>query len=87
MKKPLTEKNAAASKQPVAVTADDFDDDEWGPSKDKGKKGKKGKGKKVQAVEDNEEVHEVKLGMLIYTCEIVETFRSKRQMNHKPPNL
>ncbi|KAF5390428.1 hypothetical protein D9757_005219 [Collybiopsis confluens] len=52
---------ASASKQAVAVTADDFDDDEWGPSKDKGKKkGKKAKGKKSKAAEADEEEEEPK---------------------------
>ncbi|KAJ3737740.1 hypothetical protein DFJ43DRAFT_1148879 [Lentinula guzmanii] len=39
------------SKQATAVTADDFDDDEWGPSKGKGKKAKKGTGGQDKAAE------------------------------------
>ncbi|KAH0839540.1 hypothetical protein J3R83DRAFT_425 [Lanmaoa asiatica] len=41
----------------VEMTADDLADEEWGPSKDKGKKGKKGKGKKGKG--QNEEDEEV----------------------------
>ncbi|KAF9076705.1 hypothetical protein BDP27DRAFT_1284669 [Rhodocollybia butyracea] len=48
------EENAASS-QPVTVTADDFDDDEWGPSNDMGKKGKKAKGKKGKVIEENDD--------------------------------
>ncbi|KAJ3783601.1 hypothetical protein GGU10DRAFT_428938 [Lentinula aff. detonsa] len=40
------------SKQATAVTADDFDDDEWGPSKGKGKKAKKGTGGQDKATEE-----------------------------------
>jgi len=53
---PLDEEPAAiVEKAPVEMTADDLADDEWGPSKDKGKKGKKGKGKKGKAQNEEEE--------------------------------
>ncbi|KAH7888137.1 hypothetical protein F5I97DRAFT_1942374 [Phlebopus sp. FC_14] len=40
---------------PVEMTADDLADEEWGPSKDKGKKGKKGKGKQGKTQDEDEE--------------------------------
>ncbi|KAI0761761.1 hypothetical protein BC629DRAFT_1584115 [Irpex lacteus] len=48
-----TNGEAALSKAPVEVTADDLADEEWGPVK--GKKGKKGKGKKGKAAQDDED--------------------------------
>lgn len=51
---------AAASKKPVEVTAEDLADEEWGPVKEKVKKGKKGKGKKGKAADESED--EAKIG-------------------------
>ncbi|KAG8218255.1 hypothetical protein J3R82DRAFT_3865 [Butyriboletus roseoflavus] len=54
---PLGEEPAAVvDKAPVEMTADDLADEEWGPSKDKGKKDKKGKGKKGKALHEEEEL-------------------------------
>lgn len=51
--------DAAESKGPVQVTADDLADEEWGPVKEK-KKGKKDKKKKGKAAKDEEEDEEEK---------------------------
>ncbi|KAJ4471998.1 hypothetical protein J3R30DRAFT_3522507 [Lentinula aciculospora] len=52
--------NEAITKQATVVTANAFDDDEWGPLKVKGKTGKKGKSNKEKALEQDVEEPETK---------------------------
>lgn len=50
---PEGEGEVTAAKNPVEMTAEELADEEWGPSKEKGKKAKKGKAKKGKAQADS----------------------------------
>lgn len=62
---PLDEEPAAVvEKASVEMTAEDLADEEWGPSKDKGKKGKKGNEKKGKAQNKDEELAQGNISVL-----------------------